>query len=170
MHHHFCLRLPALYSNQSCIQQNLLQKNLPSTWIRMMHSNTQFPTTFQNSFLTSLKRIAIVTPHYFWSPVYLLPWKYTSKIRNLLKTTLKMNNLNNNNKKKHLQSWSVISVLKHMTGTGESKLTQDASFRGLEHLSYKVRLRELGLFSLEKRRLQGHLIAVFQYLKGDYKD
>ena len=67
-----------------------------------------------------------------------------------------------------VQMWSPkyrrdVDLLEHVQRRA-TKMTQ-----GMEHLPYEIRLRDLGLFSLQKRRVQGGLRAAFQYLKGSCK-
>jgi len=53
-------------------------------------------------------------------------------------------------------------------GAGPEEATK--FIRGMEHLSYEEKLRELVFFSLEEKRLWGDLTVAFQYLKRSTRE
>jgi len=66
-----------------------------------------------------------------------------------------------------IQPWSPQH--KNMDLLEQVKRRTTKMMRGLEHLSCRERLRELGLFRLEKRGLWKDLVTAFQYLKQAYR-
>jgi len=62
------------------------------------------------------------------------------------------------------------SQLKRDTGKLQCSIEVPKMIGGLGNWTYEERLKELGIFSLEKRHLQGYLVTACQYLKGSHRE
>ena len=72
----------------------------------------------------------------------------------------------------HLEYCVQMGSPQHRRDTGLLEHIQRRAtkvIQGMKQLSYEDRLRELWLFSLEKKKLWGNLVVAFQYLKGSYR-
>ena len=68
----------------------------------------------------------------------------------------------------HVQFWA--PQFKKGRQLLDSLVKGHKDYKGLEHLPYEERLRDLGLCRLKKRRLRGELIKTYKYRKGRTQD